>query len=136
MTTTANTNETDLTCPTCHGLGHVAGMSGVSGYGDPEEEFTVEECDCFAGTLRCGSCRKAEAVVLVDDGTAKPLPLCKDCKGEAGEDALPVAARVRADETAELQRAKEARATGLSALARLSDEAGEVVRAERARGAA
>lgn len=80
---TTNTTATpDLTCPKCEGQGYISGMVGLSGYGDPEEEFRTEECDCFAGTLRCGCCGKEEAVVIVADGTPSGLPMGQRCRRE------------------------------------------------------
>lgn len=106
---TNNAAEIDLTCQKCDGEGVISGMAGRSGYGDPEEDFVTEECDCFAGTLRCGCCLKEEAVTIVADGTPSGLPLGERCRREQG----------------------------LTALDRLAHEAGKVARAERpARGAA
>jgi len=81
--TTAN-----LTCKKCEGRGFITGMAGCSGYGDPEEVDVTEECDCFAGTLRCGVCGREEAVVIVADGTAEGMPVGERCKREEGWVAL------------------------------------------------
>jgi hypothetical protein len=142
------TNTTDLTCSACEGRGFISGLAGCSGFGDPEDEFVTEECGCFAGSLRCGGCLRAEAVVLVADGTATPLPLCVRCKAEGsdlevanvksptGEPSRADGAGASAPMSPVLSAVDSRRAAIWAELDREWLAAGAEIRAERARGAA